>query len=356
MVIYINIDGLTTRRKQLEENLHYSKQYCEFIKSNCLITGQLETMKSRLHLIRNTEAILQELIPYNAEQRMKRGVLNFVGKINKILFRTLDSDDGKRIYSKINALGNSTLKLAELADERIYIIQSGFNKTLELITDVQEFMTQEVKRVDTTLVKITRETLALEYHKIASRYVAQITEYLIELVLDTNILIGAILFVKSGQVHPKILTTEQTLASAQTIQESLTQTEFPLPLEIKYMSNVIALSDLTILYTDEKFIYICKIPLLDVEQYRLYENLPVPVRQGTIENSTRFAFIKPTTHYSAVSENYEHYINLQNLDKCKIALSLIYMRTGQPNSASRQLCRMRNPITSKPKIPRSQNM
>ena len=67
-----------------------------------------------------------ELIPYNAEKRIKRGVLNFVEKINKMLFGTLDSDDGKRIYSKTNNLENSTLKLAELADERIHIIKSGF--------------------------------------------------------------------------------------------------------------------------------------------------------------------------------------------------------------------------------------
>ena len=188
-------------------------------------------------------------------------------------------------------------------------------------------MTREVKRVNTTLLKITRETLALEYHKIASRYATQITEDLMKLELDTNTLIEAIFFAKTDQIHPKILATEQILASAQATRKSLTQTEFPVLLEIKYMSNVIALSNITILHTDEKliyiyiYIYICKILLLDVEQYRLYEHLPVPVKQSTIENSTRFAFIKPKTHYSAVSENYEHYISLKNLGQCKTALS-----------------------------------
>ena len=48
MVAYNNTDGLITRRKQLEENSNYSTQYCQLIKSNCLITGQLETMEFKI--------------------------------------------------------------------------------------------------------------------------------------------------------------------------------------------------------------------------------------------------------------------------------------------------------------------
>lgn len=270
--------------------------------------------------LENTETILEELIPSTQIQvknsRKKRAPFEFVAKINKILFGTMDSEDAERINSQIEALGNTTLELTEILQNQTHIIKSAFETMRKNIESLAESIKKETEKLKIALIAIRKEVHTIEQNQRAIQFATQIEESLTELELDIETLVNAVLFAKIGQIHPKLLTTKKILLSAEAIKRSSPNTEFPVPLNSEHVSELMELTELSVFHNGEKLVYVIKIPLLDLSIYKLYQHLSLPIRQISTTENSKFAYIKPAIQYTAISSDFASYFSIENLDEC----------------------------------------
>lgn len=317
LVTYINTNGLRARRMQLLENLEAVKAYCNKLATACSVSGQLATLRTRLTSTEKTESTLEQLLPPAGEttKRTKRAPFRFVGKINKILYGTMDADDAERIAGQIESLENTTLNLAEIVQNQTHIIRSSFDITQRQIKSLTQTLDAETNKIRMELLALKKEIHTIRYNQKAIEFTTMIETDLTELEIDTETLINAILFAKTGQIHPEVLSSETILTSAEAIVKTLTNTEFPIPLDLKFLPELIATIDLTVFHSEDKLIYNIKIPLLDLTHYAVFQHLSVPVRQ--LDTNSRFAFIKPSHEFTAISEDFGNYFHLNSLKQCK---------------------------------------
>jgi hypothetical protein len=75
---------------------------------------------ARLHRIRKIDEVVYEVTDNKQDyRRIRRGVLNFVGKISKILFGTPDDDDADYYSEKIEHFERNSNSLREHMKEEI---------------------------------------------------------------------------------------------------------------------------------------------------------------------------------------------------------------------------------------------
>lgn len=230
----------------------------------------------------------------------------------------MDSDDANKIDSQINALANSTVELAEIVQNQTHIIKSGFNFAQKQITSLAESVRTEIREI-----KLAQASLQHELHIIQRliTFTSLVDESLIQYEIDLETLTNAVLFAKMGQIHPEVLSTKKILTCAEAIRKSTPNTIFPIPLSTEYVPELTKIIELTAFHNGERLIYVIKIPLLDLTQYKLYQHLSVPVRQLSAAKGARFAYIKPAIQYTAVSEDFSSYFNLESEDECKFAIN-----------------------------------
>jgi len=87
--------------------------------------------------------------------RYKRGVFNFIGRINKILFGTLNNEDANYYTDKISHLENAQLDFLKLSKEQIVVVKTtirSVNSTLLTVSENEKSLAkgleEMIKHVD----------------------------------------------------------------------------------------------------------------------------------------------------------------------------------------------------------------
>jgi hypothetical protein len=92
-------------------------------------------MRSKVKYIDNLKDLVAEYLTDNqkSDRRCKRGILNFVGEISKILFGTLTQPDARN-YKHITELENEHREFLHLSNEQMTLIKTtiiSINTTLQ---------------------------------------------------------------------------------------------------------------------------------------------------------------------------------------------------------------------------------
>ena len=95
-------------------------------------------MAYKLRHINNTRQLLFEIVQVKTENsRQARGLFNFVGKVSKALFGTLDDDDAQLYHEHIERLEQGTTTLTQLMKHQLMIVKSVLCTFNETLTDVE---------------------------------------------------------------------------------------------------------------------------------------------------------------------------------------------------------------------------
>ena len=132
--------------------------------------------------------------------------------------------------------------------------------------------------------------------------------------MDTQILTDAILFGLQGIIHPRFLNFMQIKDTASVISKLVTEAAFPIEGEESIISELMKISDVTILLHRAKLVYYISLPLIDYSIYQLFKASHLPVRQHMANASDNFAYIWPSSNYFAVNLNKNAYINLNGVN------------------------------------------
>jgi hypothetical protein len=105
-------------------------------------------MKSKSKYIDNLKNLVAEYLTknnQNSNHRSKRGVLNFVGEISKILFGTMTQADAGNYNKQITELENEQRELSHLSNEQMTIIKTtitSVNSTLQKVNQNEKILTK----------------------------------------------------------------------------------------------------------------------------------------------------------------------------------------------------------------------
>jgi hypothetical protein len=127
-----------------ENSSEESGEFCQKIKdkdwyhyTDCAAFGQY--MRSKTKYIDNLKDLVAEYLAdntQNSNQRSKRGILNFVGEISKILFGTLMQSDARNYNQQITELEKEQKEFLHLSKEQMTVIKTtitSVNTTLQKV-------------------------------------------------------------------------------------------------------------------------------------------------------------------------------------------------------------------------------
>jgi methyl-accepting chemotaxis protein len=158
VVTYINLEPTRELWKQTKTHQKKIADFCRKIKdknwyhyTDCVAFDQY--MKSKNKYIDNLKDLVAEYLATDNQtpsHRTKRGVLNFIGEISKILFGTLTQTDAKSYNTHISELEGEQKEFIHLAKEQMTIIKttiSSVNSTLQRVNQNERILENGLNRL-----------------------------------------------------------------------------------------------------------------------------------------------------------------------------------------------------------------
>ena len=298
---HINLSEFLKQKVMLDELCSKLSLECNTLGEACTINSQIAAISDTLKTLKKEQQKIEDLIQGYQEPHKRRKRASAM--INRALFGTLDLKDAEFYNNRIEVLENDDHSADKLIENQTYLIKSQFNEQRIKVSN----------RIDTLKSEI-------EINKKLTYFAETLELRIAENENETAILNNAILSAKRGKIDHEILSPSQLIQSAKTIQRyQQLSSEFPVPLENEFASELLKLSDFTIYQSRGKLIYIISVPLLQYKKCTLYRNIPLPIYQQLNVIGSVFAYIKPYSPFTAICNDKRSYFQLDNkdLNECK---------------------------------------
>ena len=301
----INLLPLKGTAPALRHAINVTESYC---KNPCTNEVEFTELYGKLENIAEQLYQLLKTFKRNNDTREKRdAVFPFMGKIQKILFGTLDQEDGIFLQEIAEKSYNTSQQTAELVLNLTQVVDIKFSN----IQNNLENITDQISDLDSRLDKI-------EYEHRMANIIAKLWTAVIEFENEVNILLEAILWSHSGELHSRFMPFQQLEKSMELIQNARIGAEFPLQNHEFSLEEIVKISKTMVYISNDQLIYALFVPLLEYYHLYLYKLYPLPTKQN-IGNIEVFAYIYPESKYVAIDRNNQSYISLdyENLSNCK---------------------------------------
>lgn len=251
-----------------------------------------------------------------------------VGTVFKHIFGTLDEDDARNYDNAVQALYNNDKKLADSLTKSIIVSQSAIsniNKSLMEINVNQAKLSDVIDQLTTSIVNVTHAVNAISLRNRLSNILNVLQSNLLTISFKVEDLLNSILFVKSNTLHPSILTPNQLFNDIISNLKVIPKyRDFPVNLDISNIHTLINIADLTCYYLNDKLMFIVKLPLVSLQQFSIYKNIPLPTPHAN-GSFNSFAMILPSEQFLALSTDRLSYTYLKDLNNCKNILTETYL-------------------------------
>lgn len=353
MITYLNISMYYEKLDLINKTYELSRGLCSRIedKSNLYYcTQSLSYYQIQIPNLYQKAESVKDLIGHT---RQKRGWFNAIGSLFKTIFGTLDSNDAQYYDSVIDQVNKDDKTLYDLMKSQIQVVKStiaNFNETVknfkiaekQINLNIDAF--NEYNRKENILINKLITAEAINEHLMLLTFLVN------DLNEQFDNFINAILFAKKNIIHPSIITPIQLITEINEnkfkIENGLT---FPIETSLENAHTLIDISELTVYYMNGKLIFIIQIPLSDDNLFILYHLIPLPVPHN--DQAKSFAYIQPNYKFVALSENKLNYVQINEIDDCKILTKDNYLCKGNMyySISQKQNCEI-SFLISKPKV------
>lgn len=272
------------------------------------------------YLIQVTQNKLGNLYPHI---RNKRGLINIVGKANKWLFGTLDSDDGIRYDETIKRLENNQQNLIDEINLQVSLSKNlidNYNKTISVLSGNQKKLEYSLELFKTEVGKyINNLSSYITFQGILS----QINLDCQNLITFIDNLEDAIMFAKLNALHNSILSSSelgQMLSYLKTIYNSA---------EIPNFKNVLSFYQFLgtqVTFSKTKVVFAIHFPIVKPEDFTFYHIYPIVQNHKTfLPKYPYLARTKEETQFEetlcpSLEEKYYCIENFHPSDNCTLQL------------------------------------
>ncbi|CAG9760242.1 unnamed protein product [Ceutorhynchus assimilis] len=296
----------------------------EYLKP-CIMAKSLFNRISRvLHRVQDNNSIIGEIL--NSQQflnRTKRGLVNAVGNVAKVLFGTLDENDAKHFNEILQKLETNQINMQHLLSEQTSIFENtilSLNSSNQANKQIFENLNGKVNQIETFIndhIKGVIDNIT-SYENFA----LQFSEYfsLFELVSEQfqfyqSDLLNIILYAQNGILHPLVLSPKRLINHL--VKQSMYLPKglsFPVPLYHHYSHDLYKTMHPNVFYSNYKLYFILYIPLVSDISYNIVKMTSLPIKVNNDKHSHIFSFISSEHHYLVIDSLKRNYFFLDNND------------------------------------------
>ncbi|XP_034946221.1 uncharacterized protein [Chelonus insularis] len=328
VVSYINLDELTFQESEIMKGLNMVNTFCN---ENCTEANLIKKIRNQFETFRQDKYKLFSAIGVRNLVREKRGLFNFVGQLSKILFGTMSSDDAIYYNNEIDAIHRDNKRISELFRNQTYILQLTIHKTESLFREHSEKFNKinsNFQSIDKNIQKILETENIIQKDTVITDICLEIELALIEFSRNVNMIVQSISFAKIGQINSQLLTPDLLMSSIKLIKDERGANEMPIALHQGNYFEYLEISDVSISVIGYRFVYVIKIPILEIGNYKAYRAIPAP----KLIRSNLLAYISnPNDH---IITNNERLLYTPSdkyfLETCKTHKSLYFCKTIYP--------------------------
>ncbi|XP_068081928.1 uncharacterized protein [Anabrus simplex] len=332
VVTYVNLEALNDAYNVGKKYIQRTMRLCSELEVNLTYTceNEVKLLIMQLNKTQNLRELIRQTTKTeekeNSDQnRMKRGVLNFVGSIAKILFGTLDSQDAAYYQSHIKDLESENLSMLKIAKEQMIVVKStlqSMNSSLydvaknekelsDNIATIRGYLKDETEQIESAFRR-TEIEIAVNRHLIDTQgFLAQLKDHY-------EILLNGIMLAQKGVLQPQIISPSDIIRSFSKAQNNFPPgMTLPVELRLAYGYLITRIAEIEVFITKEILGYIVKVPLVDKVKYDLIKVIPFPTRvNGEVEN---FVFINSENEFILLDQNRQNYVMLteNQINNCK---------------------------------------
>lgn len=320
IVSYINLDELQGKADETERLSHLSVSHCKQKLNRLGISDQEcttveQALEWHVKKIRTSQSLIGQLTRH--ETRRKRGVMNFVGEISKILFGTLDEQDASYFKSKIDLIENEQRQLLKLTKEQVTVVKatlSSFNHTVTSLARNEEVIVNNMEKLHRYMKEYVNSTDQKIQHlavlTAVNEQLIQLVSIYTELEREYEMLISAIVNAQKGILEPHIINPVQIVKYLHLIRDDIKDKKFPIALTEQSGYQLLRIIDVDAFMSGHILSYVLNVPLVENELFNLYKVLPLPSEIDGEQNL--FMYIQPETDYLLIDEAKRHYAKLSN--------------------------------------------
>lgn len=325
LVVYVDIGGEVEKDRQIRDLYQKLVLLCSQIKKiqeeNIPSSPCDLTLNSLAPKLLSTEKAMYELgslvnRPYNPTKVVKRGTIDFLGRVMKLLVGTLDDEDAAYYNKHIDLFKKNEMTLQLSMREQTHVIKSTmshFNHTTTVISKNQELLSKAIDSLQNEVQTQAKWIHTAIKRVIMSEQIELLDINLNELHAELSTLIDAILLARVGQLHPSILGPRELLSQLQKIH-SMSKLNLPIDLEHDPFENMFKVISVGAYAQKDKIVLVVKVPLAANDEYSVFKVNPLPTKV----NDHNFVYVKPRMEYVGFDETKQLYIimNLFEYEKC----------------------------------------
>lgn len=307
VVIYIDLEELDIRKNLLSSYINKLRQLCAKTNIVCRAEKIITQLDRRITRVKTLKLQIDRMI--GRTSRRPRGIFNPIGEIGKILFGTLSSTDAEYYNTEIDKLHGDIGTVATLVKNQTQIIKTQILANLDNIKSFND----KLSSIDDNTVILynltARNRREIEIEELAIELTNLISEYS----EDTNNLMNAIADGKHGMIHPQLVSPDilfETLRKTHLEAETL-----PVSLDVTSFTTLTDISECSLVYMNDRLLYILLIPILEIQHYDAYRVIPIPHRKA----KDTFFFYDPPDEYIILNSLQTTFMttNTEALSKCK---------------------------------------
>lgn len=224
------------------------------------------------HEIVGNNELIQQYIPGYVASRAKRGLFNFVGRAQKVIFGTLSDADEERYNSVIENLQKNQNNLILLAKQRTSIINGSFNA-------ISSMFSKYGRQIQSLTNNLNNWSNIVQNEFKVSAFYSQLVNMLSFLLMHYNLiqreLLSIITLAEHGILHPLVI-DERILQNAYKDISNFLPMHERLPVDIHNVKDVLAISEVKVYFLGTKLKFILTVPLVEPIVYDVIKPLPVP--------------------------------------------------------------------------------
>ena len=181
-----------------------------------------ESVPDRFRHLQNSESLLTDTVGKQYEDSsLRRGILNFVGEIIKVLFGTLDENDADCYDEQIRNIERNSEDTTDLLKQQVYVIKSNsgaLNYTLADMEYNDKLVRKGLSNIQTYLDTLSSETARkfdiFEAKFMIEKHITQVNNALTILQRNIGLVPDSVPHAQSGSIQPQFVPPKLLLESA----------------------------------------------------------------------------------------------------------------------------------------------
>ena len=196
------------------------------------------------------------------ERRIRRAWFSAVGKASRYLFGTLDEATEEEIKGLIEGAKEKTRQVSDLFLKQTEVVYKEFG-AIQKKTEELEQRRQILNQHQQDSQKEAAIIIATQL----------LEENVLQYEIDVQTLTDVILFAQQGSIYPRFLNLTQIRETAELVTRTITEAAFPSSTDENAISELIRISDVTILLHNSQLVYHIALPLIDFNTHLSRINL-----------------------------------------------------------------------------------